>query len=143
MRAAAWMIGLGELASRSWPRQTWVLMVVYSSGVSGPGLLRMASGMPILPRSCGVEASLSISASSSDRPTLRASRRAYSATRRTWLPVSAERHSMVSAIWKMISFWVSSMPWFKKRLSKASETLVKKSSSRSWSSSSTSLGISK
>ena len=50
------------------PTTVWAFISFHSSSVSGPGLLRIASGIATLPMSCSSAAALIRSTSSSSRP---------------------------------------------------------------------------
>src|SRR6185437_4243224 len=79
--------------SRRWPSSACVSTIARSSGVSGPGFSRIASGIATLPTSCSGAAWLSCSQNSGSMPICSASSVERRPMRSMCAPVSSSRNS--------------------------------------------------
>ncbi len=105
------------------PIEVWVFIVVHSSASSGPGLVRISSGMPTLPTSCSALAWRSSSASAGGIPTSSASRSQKWPMRSMCSPVSASRHSTATPRRCRTSIWVCHSSAVRSRTRRSSTTL--------------------
>src|SRR6267143_1542999 len=83
-------------------------MISHSPSLSGPGLLRMSSRTPIMPRSCNMPAMCTSSTSRRPRSSCCVSRVASSATRAQWLAIAWSRASRAWATSSMVASFKAS-----------------------------------
>ena len=82
-----------EPRTSRWPSSAWVSTIARSSGVSGPGFNRIASGIATLPTSCSGAACFRRSQNSASMPMCSASSTEKRPMRSMCAPVSSSRNS--------------------------------------------------